>query len=110
MRTRTCLTIDTRCVCEGYVRTSITIKLYLIVKQVRQSTVVEYCNVEICRYPRSTCCYNFKVTTYNGIFACLPDQFFYKHHDVTYMISISTTEIRIDKIGLEECAINSFLL
>nr|CDJ80456.1 Thrombospondin domain containing protein [Haemonchus contortus] len=53
MRTRTCLTTNAQCVCEG------------------QSTLIEYCNLEICRYPRSTCCYNLKVTSHNGIFACL---------------------------------------
>ncbi|VDO94809.1 unnamed protein product [Heligmosomoides polygyrus] len=53
MRTRTCLTTVAKCACEG------------------ESTTIEYCNLEICRYPRSTCCYNLKVTSYNGRFACL---------------------------------------
>ncbi|WKX97150.1 hypothetical protein Q1695_013091 [Nippostrongylus brasiliensis] len=53
MRTRTCLTTVAACICDG------------------ESTTVEYCNLEICRYPRSTCCYNLKVTSYNGRFACL---------------------------------------
>ncbi|VDM77314.1 unnamed protein product [Strongylus vulgaris] len=37
MRTRTCLT-----------------------RVEQQSTTIEYCNLEICRYPRPTCCYNLK--------------------------------------------------
>ncbi|CAJ0607177.1 unnamed protein product [Cylicocyclus nassatus] len=58
MRTRTCLTTVAGCGCEG------------------QSTTIEYCNLEICRYPRSTCCYNLKVTSYNGRFACLQNSTF----------------------------------
>ncbi|CAD6195824.1 unnamed protein product [Caenorhabditis auriculariae] len=53
LRTRTCLTTDSSCTCAG------------------SATDVEYCNLEICRYPRSTCCYNLKVTALSGKFACL---------------------------------------
>ncbi|KAL6735917.1 hypothetical protein Aduo_006316 [Ancylostoma duodenale] len=58
MRTRTCLTMVAGCTCPG------------------ESTTIEYCNLEICRYPRTTCCYNLKVTSYNGRFACLENSTF----------------------------------
>ncbi|EYC01430.1 hypothetical protein Y032_0107g3795 [Ancylostoma ceylanicum] len=58
MRTRTCLTMVAGCTCPG------------------DSTTIEYCNLEICRYPRTTCCYNLKVTSYNGRFACLENSTF----------------------------------
>ncbi|VDM76195.1 unnamed protein product [Strongylus vulgaris] len=45
MRTRTCLT-----------------------RVEQQSTTIEYCNLEICRYPRPTCCYNLKVRTAYFVF------------------------------------------
>ncbi|CAB3403858.1 unnamed protein product [Caenorhabditis bovis] len=53
LRTRTCLTTEPGCSCQG------------------SSTGVQYCNLNICRYPRTTCCNNFRVTTYQGKFACL---------------------------------------
>ncbi|CAI2340944.1 unnamed protein product [Caenorhabditis sp. 36 PRJEB53466] len=53
LRTRTCLTTDSTCTCSG------------------SSTGIQYCNLDICRYPKTTCCNNFKVTSYLGRFACL---------------------------------------
>uniref|UniRef100_A0A0K0D277 Thrombospondin type 1 domain protein n=1 Tax=Angiostrongylus cantonensis TaxID=6313 RepID=A0A0K0D277_ANGCA len=55
-RTRICLTKFPQCTCSG------------------DSTTIEFCNVEICRYPRTPCCYNFQVSSYYGRFACLENR------------------------------------
>ncbi|KAH7694702.1 Protein F35C11.7 [Aphelenchoides avenae] len=54
MRTRVCLTPNTICSCEGI------------------GTQLDYCNLDVCRYPRVSCCFNRTVQSYQGRFACLP--------------------------------------
>ncbi|RCN38726.1 hypothetical protein ANCCAN_15348 [Ancylostoma caninum] len=63
------------CTCPGYVALTSTGRERTKITS-RESTTIEYCNLEICRYPRTTCCYNLKVTSYNGRFACLENSTF----------------------------------
>uniref|UniRef100_A0AC34Q0G3 Uncharacterized protein n=1 Tax=Panagrolaimus sp. JU765 TaxID=591449 RepID=A0AC34Q0G3_9BILA len=53
MRTRICLTNNTNCPCSGL------------------GTQLDYCNLNVCKYPRQTCCSNRTATSYKGTFACL---------------------------------------
>ncbi|CAJ0959768.1 unnamed protein product, partial [Mesorhabditis belari] len=52
-RTRTCLTSSVLCTCPG------------------ESTMIEYCNLFVCKYPRDSCCFNFTPRPFSGSFACL---------------------------------------
>uniref|UniRef100_A0A7E4UNF3 TIL domain-containing protein n=1 Tax=Panagrellus redivivus TaxID=6233 RepID=A0A7E4UNF3_PANRE len=56
MRTRVCLTTSTACNCEG------------------MGTELDYCNFDVCRYPRPACCYNRAIWSTNGRFACKLNQ------------------------------------
>lgn len=69
IRTRTCLTTVSSCSCSGCVSPPPP-------TAGSNSTDLQYCNVEICRYPRASCCFGFVVTTYNGVFSCLAQSTF----------------------------------
>uniref|UniRef100_A0A0N4ZW76 Uncharacterized protein n=1 Tax=Parastrongyloides trichosuri TaxID=131310 RepID=A0A0N4ZW76_PARTI len=53
MRTRICLTTNSSCACSG------------------AGTQLDYCNLNVCVYPRQTCCYQKTAQSYQGKFTCL---------------------------------------
>uniref|UniRef100_A0A0K0E4D6 IU_nuc_hydro domain-containing protein n=1 Tax=Strongyloides stercoralis TaxID=6248 RepID=A0A0K0E4D6_STRER len=53
MRTRICLTTNSSCACPG------------------TGTQIDYCNLNVCLYPRQTCCYNKVAQSFEGKFTCL---------------------------------------
>uniref|UniRef100_A0A1I7XZ91 TIL domain-containing protein n=1 Tax=Steinernema glaseri TaxID=37863 RepID=A0A1I7XZ91_9BILA len=54
IRSRTCLSSDDKCQCEG------------------SGTQIDYCNLEVCLHPRPTCCFDTTVTVREGKFVCAP--------------------------------------
>ncbi|CEF60010.1 Thrombospondin, type 1 repeat-containing protein [Strongyloides ratti] len=56
MRTRICLTTNSTCACPG------------------SGTQLDYCNLNVCLYPRQTCCYNKIAQSFQGKFTCLTVQ------------------------------------
>uniref|UniRef100_A0A0K0FCK1 Uncharacterized protein n=1 Tax=Strongyloides venezuelensis TaxID=75913 RepID=A0A0K0FCK1_STRVS len=56
MRTRICLTTNSTCSCPG------------------SGTQLDYCNLNVCLYPRQTCCYKKVARSFEGKFTCLSSQ------------------------------------
>ncbi|TKR70049.1 hypothetical protein L596_022118 [Steinernema carpocapsae] len=54
IRTRTCLTNNGRCECDG------------------SGTQVDYCSLEVCLHPRKTCCFDTRVAVKDRKFICVP--------------------------------------